>query len=141
MNYWPFKAPEVADRLAVGLIKAGLPGQSSECYKLYKEYRLNGEEIWDLVFGQTVTGIDRIWGQQWWLERSRDGKATYRNPVGSENGRSWIEGDMLCDQWQTRFQGHKLCYPVFRNPEGTREMFNEYLTITDFGIISWSPVD
>jgi TolB-like protein/Flp pilus assembly protein TadD len=141
MNLWPFKDPEVAERLAEGLIKAGLPGQPSEYYKLYKEYKLTGEEIRDLVFGRTVTGIEFMWGQIWWLERTKDGKATYRNPVGSENGTSWIEGDTLCNQWQTFFEGLKYCFPVFRNPEGTPEKKNEYLGITDIWITSFSPVD
>jgi TolB-like protein/Flp pilus assembly protein TadD len=141
MDLWPFKNPEVAERLAQGFIKAGLPGQASEYYKLYKEHKLSGEEIRDLVFGRTVTGIDLMWGQQWWLERTRDGKATYRNPVGSENGTSWIEGDTLCTQWQTFYESLKYCFPVFRNPEGTPEMKNEYLGITDIWVISFSPVD
>jgi TolB-like protein/Flp pilus assembly protein TadD len=141
MNLWPFKDPKVAERLAEGLIRGGLPGQASEYYKLYKEHKLSGEEIRDLVLGRTVTGIDLMWGQQWWLERTLDGKATYRNPVGSENGRSWIEGDTLCNQWQTFYEGLKYCFPVFRNPEGTPEMKNEYLGITDIWVISFSPVD
>jgi TolB-like protein/class 3 adenylate cyclase len=141
MDLWPFKDPEVAERLAQGFIKAGLPGQSSEYYKLYKEYKLSGKEIRDLVFGRTVTGIESVWGQQWWLERTQDGKAAYRNPVGSENGTSWIEGDTLCNQWQTFYEGLKYCFPVFRNPEGTPERKNEYFGITDLWIISFSPVD
>jgi len=141
MNQWPFKDPEVAERLAEGLIKAGLPGQSSEYYKVYKEYKLTGEEIRDLVLGRTVTGIGLRYRQQWWVDRTQDGKATFRNPVGSENGTSWIERDMLCNQWETFYGGLRYCFPVFRNPEGTPEMKNEYLSIADDGIGSFSPVD
>ncbi len=150
MYNWPFKDLKVSDHFVDGLIKAGWLGKPSEYYRVSEEDRLTGEEIRALVFGRKVAGLDGL------IDRTKDGKASCRGsrvsasiagapmgvaPVASDSGRSWIEGDMLCDQWQTRFQGHKLCYPVFRNPEGTREMFNEYLTITDFGIISWSPVD
>jgi hypothetical protein len=30
---------------------------------------------------------------------------------------------------------------VYRNPEGTPEMKNQYLFVTDFGIFPWSPMD
>jgi len=30
---------------------------------------------------------------------------------------------------------------VYRNSEGTPEMKNQYLFVTDFGIFPWSPVD
>ena len=48
---------------------------------------------------------------------------------------------MVCDQWQKRFQDLKHCMTVFRNPEGTPEMQNEYLAISDFGIHPFSPVN
>jgi hypothetical protein len=66
-------------------------------------------------------------------------------PALSDIGKSWIEEDMVCDQWQTIFQGQKICYPVFRNPEGKSERFDEYLSIPSLGeslgIIPWSPID
>lgn len=62
-----------------------------------------------------------------------------------DTGKSWIEDDMLCDQWQQRLHGQKICSPIFRNPEGKFEKFDEYFSIPGlgelFGIIPWSPVD
>jgi len=44
-------------------------------------------------------------------------------------------------QWQERNGGHKICYPVFRNPEGKLEKQNEYLYITDLKIFPFSTLD
>ena len=161
MYFYPFKDSEVGDRFADGLLKAGLPGKSSGYYKIYEENKLSGEEIKELVFGRTTTGITPWAGQPWWIERTNDGKATHRQypfhkddleeigmwgsgartfAINYDSGKSWIEGDLLCSQWETVYEGLKYCAPVFRNPEGTHEMKDEYVKITDFGIIPFSPV-
>jgi hypothetical protein len=42
----------------------------------------------------------------------KDGKATIsRGFFDSEHGTSWVEGDMLCNQWQTLGRGIKNCAP------------------------------
>jgi TolB-like protein/Flp pilus assembly protein TadD len=56
---FPFKAPEVVDRLADGLFKAGLPRQNSGYYNYFQENELTGEEIAELVFDRKTTGF--IW--------------------------------------------------------------------------------
>ncbi len=133
MDRFPFKDPEVAKRFVDGLIKAGYPAGHSDYYKIYDENRLSGEEIKNIAFGQKVAASDGI------VDRTKDGKATYRGYLGkSDKGKSWLEGDLLCDQWIERYEGLKNCYPVFRNPEGSRKKLDEYLAVTDFGIITWS---
>lgn len=57
MYWFPFKDPEVADRFADGLLKAGLAGKPSGYYKLSEEDKLTGEEIRALVFGRTISGF------------------------------------------------------------------------------------
>ncbi|NIS61090.1 MAG: tetratricopeptide repeat protein [Proteobacteria bacterium] len=143
MSFWPFRDPEVADRFANGLLKAGLTGQPSGYYKLSEEHELTGEEIKVLVFGRKMYGGELVPSDLglWRIHRTKDGKATYVGQFVSDSGRSWIEGDMLCDQWQKHFGGLKYCSRVFRNPEGTRQEENEYLLIRDFGIARFSPVD
>jgi len=140
----PFKDPEIADRFANGLIKAGLPGESSAYYKIYEENRLTGEEIRALVFGRTVTGFNRWYPKkQFWITRTKDGKATFRGGVsgGSYEGTSWIEGNKLCNQWPERHSGRKICFPVFWNPEGSPEKKDEYMARLDYGLSLFSPVD
>jgi tetratricopeptide (TPR) repeat protein len=148
MQFFPYKDLEVSDRLADGLIKAGLPGQSNEYCKISQENKLAGDEIKALVFDRSVTGFSPLTEFEWQIHRTSDGKITYHGnwpysittPGESGSGVSWIEGDMLCDQWQYIFQGLKYCMTVYRNPEGTTELKNQFLFVTDFGIFPWSPV-
>jgi TolB-like protein len=136
MYFYPFKDPEVAERFADGLLKAGVIGERSGYYKVSEEDRLTCEEIKALVFGRKVSGSEGI------IDRTKDGKATIsRGFFDSENGTSRVEGDMLCNQWQTLGRGIKNCAPVFRNPEGTPDGLDEYLWITDLKFITFSPVD
>jgi len=153
MYFIPFNDPVLADRFAEGLIKAGVPGRPSECLPAFKENRLNGEEIKRLLFGSTVTGITPG-GQQWWIDRGKDGGLTWRGQepisfrtvrnelesISSDMGKSWIEGDMICQQYQKRLWGLEFCSTVFRNPKGTDEGKDEYFLIQDFGSIAFSLV-
>jgi TolB-like protein len=142
MYFWPLKDPKTADRLADGLIKAGLSGQPSGYYKVSEENKLTGEEIRRLSFGRTVAGVDLWSGEKWWVDRTKEGETNFRGLYpGLTTGTSWIEGDMLCHQWQVHSGKRKYCGPVFRNPEGTPETKNEYLLITYIGIYPFSPVD
>jgi len=152
MFFYPFKDLKVVEQLVEGLIKAGWkwPSETTGYYKISEENRLAGEQIKSLVFGRKMAGTQGL------IERTKDGIAYCRQcfskiqtgfaaPTFTDIGKSWIEDDMLCDQWQTRFQGQKICYPVFRNPEGKPENLDEYFSIPGlgefFGIIPWSPVD
>ena len=137
MYWWPFRNPEVAERFASGLLKTGISGQPSGYYKLSEDGRLSGEEIKALVFGRMVCGSDGC------IDRTKQGQATYHVKQVSESGRSWIEGDMLCNQWKTLMKGLKYCTPVFRNPEARAGMLNDYLTLIDHydGFTTFSPVD
>ena len=140
MYFFPFKNPEDADRLADGLLKAGLQGKPSGYYKVSEENRLTGEEIKDLFFGHTQTGL---WlGRPWAISRTREGKAALLlDSKVIASGRSWIEGDMLCHQWEKRYEGLKYYISIFRNPEGTPQEKNEYILITDWTVIGASIED
>jgi len=133
MFHFPFKNPEDADRLAIGLLKAGLPGKPSGYYKASEEYRLTGEEIKELFFGHTQTGL--WYGRKVSIKRTMDGRADLiLDSKVISSGRSWIEGDMLCNKWEKRYEGLKHYLTVFRNPEGTPQEKSEYILIADWGI-------
>ncbi|UCH22195.1 MAG: tetratricopeptide repeat protein [Deltaproteobacteria bacterium] len=139
MFKFPFKDLGVSDRLADGILKAGLPDQSHGYYRLSSEQKLTGDEIRELVFGRTTLGaLDNDL-----IDRSKEGKATWvTKSIGwNDSGVSWIEDDMLCDQWQIRWSGQKFCMTVFRNPEGTPETKDEYLSPTIMTIYPFSLVD
>ena len=122
---------------AEGFLKSGVSvGGSSDYHKILDENRLTGQQIRSLVFGRKIIGLEGM------IERSNDGRLIYRGFItGSDQGQSWIENDLLCDQWQERYGGHKICYPVFRNPEGNPENKDEYLYITDLKIFPFSTLD
>jgi Flp pilus assembly protein TadD len=139
MYPFPFKDRAVADRFAEGMVKAGMAGPPSEYFPSYKENQLTGEEIRKLLFGSKILGIT-LDGQQWWVERQKNGETTWRAPgtISSDTGRSRIEGDMLCTQLQKNLWGIEYCLTVFRNPRGTYEGKDEYLNCTDMGFAPWS---
>jgi hypothetical protein len=139
MYPFPFKDRDVADRFAEGMVKAGIAGPPSAYFPSYKENQLTGEEVKKLLIGSKITGIN--WeGQQWWVERKKNGETTGRGPgiLSSDTGKSWIEGDLVCTQFQKSLWGIGYCFTVFRNPRGTYDGKDEYLNITDFGFSPWS---
>lgn len=136
-----FKDPQIRERIAEAMLKAGMPGEPTGYYKISLESRLTGAEIRDLFFGQKVTGFNLLTHKQWWIERSEDGEAIIRGGEGSDSGKSWVEDDMLCDQWGTLFEGLKDCWPIYRNPEGAHQKNDEYLGVPGYKIYPFSPVD
>ena len=146
MFNFPFQDPEVLDRFVNGIRKAGLPALNFKFYKLLSENMLDEEDIRELIFGRKVAARWAHEFTHFWLERTEDGKATL-SPIPGErgeeydSGRSWIEDDLLCDQWQIHVSGLKHCMSVFRNPEGTPEMKNEFIAVSDSGFQLFSPVD
>jgi len=141
MYYRPFKDRAVADRYAEGLLKAGLSEKLSDYLPAFKENQLNGEEIKRLFFGATITGISGD-GQQWWIDRQKNGEFTSRGsgPIFSDTGKSRIEGDMFCSQYQKSFWGVEFCGTVFRYPGGTPVGKDEYFWCSDFGFQTFSLV-
>jgi TolB-like protein len=148
MYFWPFKDPEVTERFADGLLKAGMPGQPSGYHKVFNEHRLSGKEIRSLFFGRTLTSYYGLveTGLEHFEDRTNEGNVTWRATPDDyygqdDRGKSWVERDMLCNQWQMNMFGIKHCMTAFRNPEGTPEMKNEYLAVSDFGIHRLSPAE
>jgi hypothetical protein len=141
MSLLRFGDLHTAVRFAEGFVKAGLPGEPSGFYKVSKENRLTEKEIRGLFFGRKVAGFTLAPGKQWRIERSKDGKATIRDGDRSDTGKSWIEEDMLCDQWDNLYEGLKDCWVVYRNPEGTPEKNDEYLGAPGYGIYPFSQVE
>ena len=141
ISNWPLKNLQVTQNFAEGWIKAGFQGKPSGFYKISAENRLTGDELRKLFFGQKVSGSNMITGQQWWIERSEDGKAAIRDGDKSDTGKSWTEEDMLCDQWDNLYENLWDCWVVYRNPEGTPENKDEYLGAPGYGIYPFSQME
>jgi tetratricopeptide (TPR) repeat protein len=137
LNFHPYNTPEVTDRLAQGLIKAGMPEEVY--YTVSDDHRLDGDKISAMIFGRTMQVLEPTYGVELFFEIAKDGKAIRSN----DNGRFWINNDMLCFKWQKpkNALGAEWCGPVFRNPDGSQETSDEYLHITDFGIAPYTLVD
>jgi hypothetical protein len=153
----PFRERAIVDRYAKGLLKVGLaPAKVSGGYfPASKENQLTGEEIKSLLLGSRITGIDRD-GQQWWVDREKNGEFTWRGPAlkdpytqkiisapmlagpNSDRGKSRIEGDTICHQFEKLYWGLEFCGTVFRNPKGTNERKDEYFFCNDIGFTSFS---
>lgn len=153
MYWYPFKIKEVEKNYVNGLIKAGFPGESGEYFKIYPENRMSGEKIKDLTFAHTVSGFDTASGKQWRIERAKGGDSAYYGLKGwvkgepskveetSDNGKSWIEGDRLCNQWKNLYGGYKDCLTIYSNPEGTMEKKDDYIGVSVYGFVPFSVVD
>lgn len=138
LNYYPYKRRVDEKRFAKGLLGAGVPGY----YELTENYRLTGPDVWVLVSGRTRTGINTTTGQQYWVTYAKDQTATRRGGrQGTDTGKAWVENDNLCEQWQRSLKGRKRCMSVYRNPGGTREGLDEYLSKYELFVIPWSVVD
>ena len=140
MAMYPLKDLKVMQRIAESFSKAGLPGDPSRFYKISADNRLTGKQIKERFFGQKVSGFALDTGKQWWIERSEDGKAAIRDGDVADSGKSWIEEDVLCDQWDHLYESLRDCWDIYRNPEGTPENNDEYLGSPGYGIYLFSQV-
>ena len=138
---FPQKDLGVTERFAEALVNLGLPGEPSGFYKISAENRLTGDEVRELFFGRKVNGFTLGNGKEWRIERSQDGKATIRDGADSDTGKSWIEEDMLCDQWDNLYESLKDCWVVYRNQEGTQEKNDEYIGAPADGLYPFSLIE
>ena len=143
MFFFPFKDSTTADRLANGLIKAGLQKGHLGYYRASNESRLTVEKIRQLIFGQTIEGVDPWTGVPYRIDLAKDGEATFKHKFyfTSFSGKSWIEEEKLCYQWNGLFHDYIYCSPVFRNIKPSSDTTDDYLLATDWGIYPFSLVD
>ena len=146
MNGHPFKDRAVSDRLAEGYLKAGVPPAKipGGYFPAFKENQLTGEEIRSLLFGSAITGYV-FYPQQFWTDYKKNGEVNWRGPSylggpSSDSGKSRIEGDMICWQYQKRWWGVEHCGTLFRYPGGSYEDKDEYFWCSDFGFSTFSLV-
>jgi len=137
----PLKDLQIVDRFAEGYLQAGLPGDPSGYYKIAAENRLIGDEIREKLIGQQVTGYTMATGKPWHILRKEDGTASIQDGEKKDSGKSWIEDDLLCDQWDTFYEGLKDCWVIYRNPEGTPERKDEYLGTPGYGVYPFSVIE
>jgi len=137
---WPFEDVATAERLANGLIKAGLPSSPQRYYAVAPQDRLSSEQIDSTLFGKTVigAGISPCFGDEFEVTRDQDGQIVKQGWITVfRDGVSRIEQDVICDPWITFGD---FCVPIFRNPHGTPDQQDEYLLFTINDIVRFSVV-
>jgi tetratricopeptide (TPR) repeat protein len=155
MYFWPFKDENVAARLADGLLLAGAQGKSGSYYNLSDDNRLTGSEI-DELFGKTrskwkVHDIRNFGDYPMDLTDSfRDGGVVIRRHVDyfgvptiaykkEWTGRYWINGDLLCMDFERVEVGGIGCRPVFRKATATEESVGPFVLVGVLGFNEISP--
>ena len=148
----PHKNSEVFDRFIEGLIKAGYKGNPSNYYKIIEENKLSGNEIKDLILNKKVSGkvsvilkkkvSGKVFGLGWSQSRNAEGEFEYTHFSGkTHKGKSWVDGDTLCYQFESLYDGIKYCAEIYKNPEGNKDELSEYLFLTDFYIYPFSIIE
>jgi hypothetical protein len=135
--YFPFKDRQVEDSFLEGLTKAGVPNRSLVSMHVSKEDQLTGDDLKAFFYPSTTAGFmgTAFRGSLFSQEIAKDGAVTSR-PLGLgelDTGRSWLEGDTVCFQFQKAFSGMAYCSTIFKNPKGTPEAKNEYVGFNDVG--------
>lgn len=119
----PFKKGPALER---GLTKAGLPDFPLG-YRWNSSDRLTGSEIGSLVFGRELRGRQSKTGDPYRRTTTVDGAAKVTFGSSINIGTSRLEGDFLCTAWDADLG--LTCAAIFRNPDGSHEMQNEYILL------------
>jgi tetratricopeptide (TPR) repeat protein len=136
---WPFRDSRVFDRLAQGLVKAGMQGDPDNYYRISEENKLNDKEIDKLLFGKTYSGY--VWGNKSWVwSTTISDTGEVQRTVGGKNatGKAWIDDNKICWVSEKYYGGLKSCGEVYRNPEGDQLTKTKYITVYDFGQFPFS---
>ena len=136
----PYKNSEVFDRVGEGLIKAGYKGDLSNYSKIIEENRLSENEINELILNKKVSG--KTLGLAWSGSSNDEGEFEYTHYSRvTHKGKSWVDGDTLCYQFESLYEGIKYCAEIYKNPEGNKDALNEYLSLTDFWLYPFSIIE
>ena len=137
--FFSFKDHKVFDRFIDGIKKAGFSGNPSDYYKVEKKNKLSGLEIRELLFGKTAIAGNAP-GSEFSFEWSTVGDVELRNTRAGilEKGKSWIEGDSVCNQYEYWLDGITMCYDCYYNTEGNDVAKNHCLLIGDSWIARFS---
>lgn len=153
MFYWPFQQSDTIERLAHGLVKAGLATPSRRYFAVAAEDRLTTDQIKSLVSGKTIIGINQgyfgivdrgstgVADEEFKVTRDMNAKIVRQGKLNyfRTGGETKIENDLLCDYWQDFLE--EYCVAIYRNQDGTPETRDEYLFFTLMNTFSFSVFD
>jgi len=135
MFNYPFKDKALANKFAHGLYLAKVPGEPSEYYKIYDEFRLNSDTINRLVVNRKLRAF--VVSEVWILEFFNDNTCTCDTITGIQGidkGKYWIEDDAIRLDLPEHFYGEECHASVYKNPDGKWEVGNLYFFVSNYGI-------
>ena len=137
----PYKNSDVFVRGIEGLIKAGLKGDTSDYCQIIDKNKLSGNEIRELLLNKNKKISGKVFGYEWFISIRNKGECEYKLYGKTHKGRVWVDGDTLCYQFETLYDGMKYCGEVFKNSEGNKNKLCEYSYLTDFWLLPFSVVE
>ena len=142
MFYWPFEDVKNAERLAKGLLKAGLIDSTHDYYTVSPQNRLRSDQIKALLANKIMIGADYGPAGSWEeFQVTRDQNAQIVNQdilTYFREGKTRVKNNLLCDPW---YAFGDFCVAIYRNLDGTPEQKNEYVFFTLDGIFTFSVFD
>ena len=90
--------------------------------------------------GKTLT-MD-VGGYLVMIKFNRNGSASYsKNTIDqvemfSDTGNAYFEDEKICVKWKSRFSGMKYCIDIYKNPTGSPETGNDYISVIDVGVLA-----
>jgi hypothetical protein len=133
----------VVDRLAQGLVAAGIARADLGYYHLDAPRRLDGGEVQALVFGREIAGRGAAepfaaWRQTRTAEGDVFQPARFGPTILAREGRSAVVGDALCDSWRAESTDLTSCALVFQLDGGTA-LPGSYALTTELGVFAFDP--
>ncbi len=136
-HHWAHWREEDLERMLNALRTAGLPEWPAG-YDTTSRERLDGIAIKDLLFGRVWIGRNQNYGKVFGQWTDDSGAVAYRQFGRKWEGKVSVEGDNLCYQIPALLLSRKFCGTVYRNPDGSPEERNEYVSVDVFDVHHFS---
>jgi adenylate cyclase len=136
-HHWAHWREEDLDRMLNALRMAGLPEWPTG-YDTTSWERLDGTAIKDLLFGRVWIGRNQNYYDVFVQRTKESGDVVYRQFGREWEGKVSVEGDSLCYQIPALLLSRKFCGTVYRNPDGSPEERNEYVSVDVFDVHHFS---
>jgi tetratricopeptide (TPR) repeat protein len=136
-HHWANWRKEDLDRMLNALRMAGLPEWPTG-YDTTSWERLDEAAIKDLLFGRVWIGRSQNYYDVFAQRTNESGAVEYRKFGRKREGKVSVEGDSLCYQIPALLLSRKFCGTVYRNPDGSPEERNEYVSVDVFDVHHFS---
>jgi len=129
------KIKQVAEELGVRYVLEGSVRRADNEIRINAQLidAMTGRHLWAERYDGTMSKVFALQDQ---ITQKIIAAPTQTGP-NADRGKSWIEGDTICHQFEKLYWGLEFCGTVFRNPKGTNEGKDEYFFCNDKGNTFW----